>query len=158
VLYSIQWAVENYQFQYFARLGDDAYFRPEELYRQASAGNLPSSQAIMGYFLPPFPYETGVGQNNNVYPSGMGFVLTYDVCAWISASAGMLVAGFPEDAVVGAWLAGTKVRYIHDPDRFHDADVGALGYMPCSDRDLLVHHMRTSADWQRIDSSGVMHC
>ena len=34
VMYTMQWAVENFSFQYFARLGDDSYFRPDEFYRQ----------------------------------------------------------------------------------------------------------------------------
>ena len=30
----MQWAVESFSFDYFVRLGDDSYFRPDEFYRQ----------------------------------------------------------------------------------------------------------------------------
>ena len=158
VLYSIQWAVETCHFQYFVRLGDDSYFRPDELYRWTESGKMPSSMAVLSLFLGPYPYETGVGKNSNMYPAGMGYVLTYDVAAWLSASAGMLSVGFPEDAVVGAWLAGTKVRFISDIEAFHDGDAGSGAYRPCSERDVVVHHMRTQADWKRIDSKGFTQC
>ena len=158
VLYAIQWAARNYHFQYFARLGDDSYFRPDEFFRAASAGQFPATMAVIGRFLGPYGYATAVGQNSVMFPAGMGFVLTFDVAAWISTSAGMLTAGFPEDVVVGSWLAGTKVVYINEVERFHDGDIGASTYRPCSDRDILIHHMRLEADWQRIDASGVMQC
>ena len=158
VLYSMQWAVEKYHFQYFVRLGDDSYFRPDELYRWSESGKMPPSLAVLGLFLGPYPYETGVGKNSNVYPAGMGYVLTNDVAAWLAASAEMLSVGFPEDAVVGAWLAGTKVQFISDMEAFHDGDVGSGAYRPCSGRDVLVHHMRTQADWERIGSDGLMQC
>ena len=57
VLYGMQWAVEHYNFRYFARLGDDSYFRLDEFYRQAQAGAFPSSMAAIGFFVGPYEYR-----------------------------------------------------------------------------------------------------
>ena len=160
VLEGIQWAVRTYKFQFFARVGDDAYFRPDEFLRQVLAGTIPQSNSVIGRFSV-WSYEVGrpgTGlRNTNAYPYGMGYVLTYDVAAWIATSASMLARGFPEDGVVGAWLAGTHVQYVSS-DHFHDGRPEFGAYRSCSDQDLLVHHMDSEADWHKIDSQGVMQC
>ena len=44
------------------------------------------------------------------YCSGMGFILTYDVTKYVADNAANLYKGYPEDAVVGLWFAGTVGR------------------------------------------------
>ncbi len=159
VVYSMQWAVEKYTFQYFARLGDDAYFRPDEFYRQVDSGEIPTSMALIGHFIGPYVYDTGFGMHNSVvYPSGMGYVVTFDLCSYIAHSAGVLGVGFPEDAVVGSWLAGTKAKYVHAADKFHDVHPPDYGYRPCTPKDLLLHRMRTAEDWKAVGTTGLVVC
>ena len=160
VLDGIQWAIHNYMFEFFARVGDDAYFRPDEFVRQFLAGDIPQVNSVIGAFSI-WSYDVGQpGQglkNTNTYPYGMGYLLTYDVAAWIATSASMLARGYPEDGVVGAWLAGTNVHYINS-DHFHDGRPEYGLYKRCTSKDLLVHHMESEADWQKINNDGVMEC
>ena len=137
---------------------DDAYFRPDEFYRQVKSGEFPATLAVIGHFIGPCTYETGAGSNSVVYASGMGYVITPDLCSYIANSADVLGVGFPEDAVVGSWLAGTRVKYVNAADRFHDVHVGDGGHKPCSSRDILLHRMRTAEDWQMIDRFGKVSC
>lgn len=141
-------------FQYFARIGDDAYFRPDEFYKQARHGEFPSKLAVIGQFIGPLPYPAAGKHGGITYPSGGGYVVTYDVAAFISKSAPMLNTGFPEDANFGAWLAGTKAVFVDIRDKIHDWDTGSPHYNKCSPKEILVHHMRNEADWERIDSAG----
>ena len=159
VLYSIQWAVENYNFRFFARIGDDSYFRPDEFYKQVCAGEYPSTTAVIGRLSShSIQVGNGVGSNTNLFPYGMGYIFTHDVAAWIAKSAGMLSVGYPEDAVVGSWLAGTRVQYVDVSDKFHDANSESRAYKPCNEQDLLMHHVEKKADWDLIDLGGVMAC
>lgn len=157
VLYSMQWAVTHYDFEYFARIGDDAYFRPDEFYKQARNGEFPSKLAVIGLMTGPLPYTVAGKEAQVVYPSGAGYIVTHDVAIWVSKSATMWNVGFPEDANFGAWLSGTKITFVDAGDRMHDWDFGPH-YRSCSPRDILVHHMRTKADWERIDSKGEITC
>lgn len=95
-----------------------------------------------------------------MYPAGIGFIMTPDLCAHIARSAELDVfdVGFPEDAVVGAWLAGTMAKYVNASDRIHDLPAPEFAYRPCSSRDLIVHLLHTAEDWQRIDESGRIEC
>ena len=158
VLYSIQWAVKLYDFQYFARVGDDAYFRVDEFYRQAMAKPLPTAMSLFGQMIGPLSYPVAGKENSIVYPSGAGYIITQDVASFISASAGMLNAGFPEDTNFGAWLAGTKVVFHDMGDRFHDLVAGQGYYQPCNSQDILVHRFRTEEDWKKVDAAGLVQC
>ena len=146
------------------------------------AGEFPTSMAVIGHFIGPYSFDVGAGSNSVMYPAGMGCVVTHDIAAWVASSSGMLTVGcepapflcaaggplsflkwqpngkprcgygrFPEDAVVGSWLVGTQAKLVNADDRFHDQ-------YGCITRDILVHHMDSEADWQRIDSAGVMTC
>ena len=68
------------------------------------------------------------------YPTGMGWVMTYDVAKYIADNAPNLFMGYPEDAVVGLWLTSTKFTIQHD-ERFHDWD----WTWSCNNQSIIVH-------------------
>ena len=109
VLAAVKWAVQTYTFQYLLRLGDDAYFKPGAFVYQFKGGLLPASLACVCFVVPTMTYTTTAGEVKAPYPSGMGFVLTYDVAAWLSEAQNMLMVGAPEDRTVGLWFAGTRI-------------------------------------------------
>ena len=158
VLYSIQWAVNKYDFQYFARIGDDAYFRVDEFYRQAMAKPFPTAMALFGQMTGPLPYRVAGKENKIIYPSGAGYVMTQDAASFVASAAGMLNVGFPEDANFGAWLAGTRVVFHDMKDRIHDVLPKLPLYEPCSPQDILLHPFRNESDWIRIDAAGLVQC
>jgi hypothetical protein len=80
------------------------------------------------------------------YCSGMGFAMTYDVAQFISRNVHDLHMGYPEDAVVGMWLAATNFKVQHDA-RFHDWD-----WSLCSNDSILIH----KHDYGAVDEDGVM--
>ena len=69
----------------------------------------------------------------------------------------MLAVGYPEDAVVGSWLIGTKCEFVHT-ESFHDVLISQEGYRPCARSDILLHHMDAAEDWERVDSAGMLQC
>lgn len=94
VLAALQWAVQTYDFQYIVRLGDDSDFRPENFFARVQLGLLPTCSACIGLKVPaPFKYDTPVGEVSVHYPSGMGFILTSDVAAWIIQAKSKLLFG-----------------------------------------------------------------
>ena len=154
VLAALQWAVQTYDFQYIVRLGDDSYFRPENLFARVQLGLLPTHSACIGFKVPaPFKYDTPVGEVSVHYPSGMGFVLTSDVAAWITQAKSKLLVGGPEDAVVGSWFVGTSIDIYHVPNGFRD-----IGWSCQYGEDILVHCLREQAQWNLIGPDGNLPC
>ena len=151
VLAAIQWATRNFMFRYLLRLGDDAYFKPEVFIRQAKLGLLPTRLACICYVVPAMIYHTAAGEVRAPYPSGMGFVITYDVALWLSKAESMLLWGAPEDGMIGVWFAGTRVQ-LHHHDGFRDVS------WQCRGEDLLVHVLRDAEAWSKIDDQGNMPC
>jgi hypothetical protein len=76
----------------------------------------------------------------------MGFIMTHDVAQYISDNAAVLHKGYPEDAVVGLWLAGTNFKLQHDT-RLHDWE-----WRKCSDQSIIIH----KHDYGAVDEDGVM--
>ena len=153
VLAALQWALRHYKFRYFVRLGDDSYFRPENFFLRFRQGKLPTDLACVGFRNGPLTYKSLGGKVSAPYPSGMGFALTYDVVQWLSRASDMLLLGGPEDGVVGAWFAGTKVQIHHMPNGFRDFD------WACSPgEDIVVHCLRDQAAWSLIDNNGDLPC
>ena len=157
VLYGIQWAVQHLRFKYLARIGDDAYFRPDEFYRQFTLGTFPSNMAVMGQMTGPLSYPVASKENKIVYPSGAGYIITHDVAVFLSQSTKMLHKGFPEDANFGAWLTGTRVKFLDMSDQIHDWVTGPH-YKSCSAHDLLLHPFRSADEWHKINSTGLVSC
>lgn len=77
----------------------------------------------------------------------MGSIMTYDVAKHIADNVQNLFKGYPEDAVVGLWLASTNFRVEHDPARFHD-----WAWRLCSDQSIIIH----KHDYGTVDADGVM--
>lgn len=150
VLLGIDWAVHNYNFEYLVRLGDDAYFRIDNFLLLMKQGALPSSKAVLGYV------TSGANINEEgftyKYPSGMGYAVTYDLCAWISASKDMLIDSWPEDGMMGRWVIASKAKLFHMPTRFSDYSWGR-----CSNHSLIIHKLPDNA-WNKIDTAGLLKC
>ena len=72
--------------------------------------------------------------------------MTYDVTKYISDNAPYLHKGYPEDAVVGLWLAATNFKVQHDM-RFHD-----WVWDRCSNESIIIH----KHDYGTVDDDGVM--
>ena len=154
VLAAIQWATSSYDFQFFVRLGDDSYFRPERFFERVQQGLLPTSTACIGFNVPdPMVYNTSAGEVMAPYPSGMGFALTADVTAWLSLASDMLLLGGPEDGIVGTWFAGTQIQVHHVPNGFRD-----LHWKCWQGEDILVHCLRDETAWSMIDAEGNLPC
>ena len=151
LLYSLRWAVKHYHFQYFVRISDESYFRPDEFYRQTRSGELPSKLAVIGNFIGPLHYEVAGKTNEMVYPASCGYIITFDIAAYIAASASIMNVGFPEDAHFGAWVANTKADYINITDRIHDfsSDLDDRSRV-CSPRDVLTCPMSAKLDGSRL--------
>ena len=56
LLLSAQWAVQRFQFDYFIRLGDDSYMRPDRIVPQLASGQYPKDKAVIGAIT----YSSGV--------------------------------------------------------------------------------------------------
>lgn len=76
----------------------------------------------------------------------MGFIMTHDVAEFIATSAPYLHKGYPEDAVVGMWLAATHFRVQHDT-RFMD-----WAWKSCNEDSILIH----KHDYGAVGEDGVM--
>ncbi len=154
VLAAIQHALQMYEFQYIVRLGDDSYFRPENFFARVQQGLLPAWSACIGFSAPaPLRYKTSAGEVTAPYPSGMGFILTYDVAAWLIQARDKLLLGGPEDGVVGSWFVGTQIQIYHVPNGFRDLDWSCQ-----SGEDILVHCLREQAHWNMIGPDGNLPC
>eukprot|EP00877_Chromochloris_zofingiensis_P005839 jgi/Chrzof1/15256/UNPLg00650.t1 len=160
VMYALKWATERYHFNYFVRLGDDAFFRVD-YFLQASK-SWPLEKLYRGMCTIIYSFESKdkkVPKNTVSYCQGMGFALSYDAAEYVAANFDMLQKGWPEDAVVGSWFVGTLIQARHD-DRFHEFSSGG-----CGNTSIIVHmkpnmNTPTTVDlWQRINNdTGVLQC
>lgn len=146
VAHSTAWAVQHYDFPWFVRLGDDAYFRVDHFLLNV-APTLSRNGLMFGYAEDPgLHYSFPHGVTITRYCSGMGFIMTHDVAKFISDNALHLYKGYPEDAVVGLWLAGTNFKVQHDA-RLHDWE-----WRRCSEQSIIIH----KHDYGAVDDDGVM--
>ncbi|KAJ3374797.1 hypothetical protein GGF31_006695 [Allomyces arbusculus] len=83
------------------------------------------------------------------YMAGAGYLLSIDIASWIATNArsGWLKPLPNEDALLGIWLAGSPVKFIHSPkfkpllDPRHPARITDLHPAVCQDDDILFHHL-----------------
>jgi hypothetical protein len=80
------------------------------------------------------------------YCSGMGFILTFDVAKYVADNSANLYKGYPEDAVVGLWFAGTNFKTQHDM-RLHD-----WVWKRCSNESIIIH----KHDYKDVPEDGIM--
>ena len=157
VMHSMRYAANNFVFQYFARVGDDAYFRVDffaELVLLQKA--YPQENAYIGYKFA--NHIVPASDSTHSFIVGMGFFVSRDLATYVCKSYPYLLDGFPEDAIVGSWFVGTNARVIHEP-RFHDIDhITTVAYARCSNESLLLHHMWHQENWDAIDEAGLLNC
>ncbi|KAJ3360699.1 UDP-Gal betaGal beta 1,3-galactosyltransferase, polypeptide 6 [Allomyces javanicus] len=83
------------------------------------------------------------------YMAGAGYLLSPDIASWVAtnARAGWLKPLPNEDAVLGIWLAGSPVEWIHSSKFKHFVDPRRPGRITrlhpylCNDDDILFHHL-----------------
>jgi hypothetical protein len=157
VLHSMAHAANHYTFDFYARIGDDAYLRVDYLAELLLIDHAFSlERAYIGYKFP--NHHIPGSQSTHNFIVGMGFFLSQDLTRYVCREQDLLLDGFPEDGIVGSWFVGTKVNVLHEP-RFHDIDhVKTAAYAPCSNTSLLLHHMWSRKNWEDIDEEGLLRC
>jgi len=157
VMYSMAYAANHYTFDFYARVGDDAYLRIDYLAELILIDHaFPLERAYIGYKFS--DHHIAGSHSTHNFIVGMGFFLTQDLTRYVCRAQDVLLDGFPEDGIVGSWFVGTKVDVIHEP-RFHDIDhVTTVAYAPCSNTSLLLHHMWSRKNWDAVDEEGLLKC
>ena len=156
VMQSMTYAANRYAFDYFVRVGDDAYFRVDYFAELALDAAFPKTAAYVGYKFSDVRIDNSASTHNFIV--GMGFILTHDLTRYVCKARDVLLDGFPEDGVVGSWFVGTKVQVVHEP-RFHDIDqFRPKSYAPCTNTSLLMHHMWSVDVWNKVDQDGLLKC
>ncbi len=147
VMLSVQWAVKHYDFQYYFRLGDDSYFRVDKFVNMLSSNVLPMHNAVIGHIM-----TAQVFGMNQLYPQGMGYGLTYDVCRFIAHNRPYLLDTAPEDCVVARWLFAIGVQFVDSP-LWLDIFMGDS----CKD-DMVLAHKLPAELWTNISEVGTVSC
>ena len=157
VMHSMAYAANHYTFDFYARVGDDAYLRVDYLAELILIDHaFPLERAYIGYKFP--DHRIAGSHSTHNFIVGMGFFLSQDLTRYVCRAQDVLLDGFPEDGIVGSWFVGTKADVIHEP-RFHDIDhVTTVAYAPCSNTSLLLHHMWSRANWEAVDEEGLLQC
>lgn len=147
VMLSIQWAVQNYRFDYFFRLGDDSYFRVDQFMAMLNAQVFPDQHAVIGRI------ESGyVFDMQQAYPQGAGYALTYDVCTFIAINTAYLMDTAPEDCVVARWLFSVGASFVHSP-LWRDMGLGER-----CENDMVLAHKLPVEYWASINANGTVTC
>ena len=147
VLLSVQWAVRHFGFEYFFRLGDDSFFRVDRFMELLRTREVTAGNAVVGHIMT----DTVFGMQQ-IYPQGMGYGLTYDVCLFIASNTAVLLKTAPEDCVVARWLFAIGASFIDSP---HWRDI----YMGDScDREMVLAHKLPPELWANISDSGTVEC
>ncbi|CAI2347048.1 unnamed protein product [Caenorhabditis sp. 36 PRJEB53466] len=140
-LATMQYAHENFKFQYLLKVDADSFVRITPLLM-----NLKTVQHAMLYwgFLDgrARPFRKGKWKEPEwnlcdrylPYQLGGGYVLSYELVRFLAVNARLFRMYKNEDVSVGAWLAGLDVKYVHDP-RF-DTEWTSRG---CSNEYLITH-------------------
>ena len=157
VMHSMAYAANHYTFDFYARVGDDAYLRVDYLAELILIDHaFPLEHAYIGYKFG--DHRIAGSHSTHNFIVGMGFFLSQDLTRYVCRAQDVLLDGFPEDGIVGSWFVGTKVDVIHEP-RFHDIDhVTTVAYAPCSNTSLLLHHMWKRSNWDAVDGDGLLQC
>ncbi|DBB14310.1 TPA: UDP-Gal betaGal beta 1,3-galactosyltransferase, polypeptide 6 [Trebouxia sp. C0006] len=147
VMLSVQWAVRHFDFEYFFRLGDDSYFRVDKFLAMLLSKEIPSRNAVVGHIMTDRVY--GMEQ---IYPQGMGYGLTYDVCVFIASNTAVLLNTAPEDCVVARWLFAIGADFIDSP-LWRDIHMGDS----CHTNMVLAHKLPPEL-WLTIVADGTVSC
>ena len=147
VMLSVQWAVRHFDFQYYFRLGDDSYFRVDKFVNMLHSQSLPMHNAVIGHIM-----TDRVFGMDQLYPQGMGYGLTYDVCTFIANNRPYLLNTAPEDCVVARWLFALGTRFVDSP-LWVDIFMGDS----CRD-DMVLAHKLPAELWKNITDAGAVAC
>ena len=146
VMLSIQWAVRRFDFEYFFRLGDDSYFRVDKFLDMISE-ELPAANSVVGHIMT----DTVFGMQQ-LYPQGMGYGMTYDICKFVARNTDLLMKTAPEDCVVARWLFAVGADFINSP-RWRDIHMGDS----CHPNMVLAHKLPPDL-WNEIADDGTITC
>ena len=147
VMLSVQWAVRHFEFEYFFRLGDDSYFRVDKFLAMLSNKEIPSRNAVVGHIMTDRVY--GMEQ---IYPQGMGYGLTHDVCIFIASNTAVLLNTAPEDCVVARWMFAIGAKFVDSP-LWRDIHMGDECH-----NDMVLAHKLPSELWTTIADNGTVTC
>lgn len=138
------------RFDYVMKVDDDSYVRIDNL--AASLATEPRTDLYYGYVLP--------CDNQNAYSSymaGMGYVVTWDLVEYISASPIVRekVGGYSEDKMTGDWLnAGGRAKnrvskkpLFYDHPAYTGRDRCTHALVP---ETILVHQLKTTERWMNV--------
>ncbi|KAI6183868.1 Hexosyltransferase [Aphelenchoides bicaudatus] len=139
--FGIEIAVRDYNFSYLLKTDTDSFVRVGYLLKALQDIDNP---LLYWGFLDgrAKPFRRGKYKESGYvlcdrylpYQLGGGYVLSYKLCSFIASNVDLLRFYRSEDASVGFWIAGLKVKYVHDP-RF-DTEFISRG---CNNRYLVTH-------------------
>lgn len=147
VMLSVQWAVRHFDFEYFFRLGDDSYFRVDRFLAMLNSKEIPSRNAVVGHIMTDRVY--GMEQ---IYPQGMGYGLTHDVCMFIASNTAVLLDTAPEDCVVARWMFAIGAEFVDSP-LWRDIHMGDSCH-----NDMVLAHKLPPELWSTIAANGTVVC
>ena len=177
VLAALSHVSKAYGFHFFVRSGDDAHFRVDQFLLRVAprhVGEAARSRPGQRYFAMGHWYVAREDNpSNNVeelaqreeygtwsfprYPSGMGFALSGGLAralARLHDDLG-LVDGYPEDGMVGMWLAGFSARAVGriESPCFYNTRAEVEALKDCRDEAILVHYMKPK-HWGALTAQG----
>lgn len=128
VVKALRFAVDSLDFLYWARVGDDAFFRFDVFLQRIAPTHMMDQyeKTVFARFVPggPLASPLRVAYGTNAlasYPAGSGYIIGVSVARALADTDARigLVDGWPEDGVAGLWLSGLNVQRIDSPC-FHD--------------------------------------
>lgn len=187
VIAAMQLAIERWRFHYFARVGDDAYFRFDTFLSRVAPAHLRARQNLAFSFWMPggvhtAPAVQAVSSGPPGFPAacwlpyagGIGYVFSYNITRALGGAATLvgLADAAAEDVMTGYWLAALapspRIARVHSPCVHNHAEwvampahvAGRAKYWlaaPCTPSSLMVHYM-TPALWARVTDAGDLEC
>jgi len=138
---SINYGVKNFDFEYLLKVDSDSFVRVGAVLK--SLRDIAHPRLYWGFLDGRAkPFRTGKWKEVDwmlcdrylPYQLGGGYVISYQLAAYISKNLKLLKYYVSEDVSVGVWLAGVDTKYVHDP-RF-DTEFQSRG---CNNEYLITH-------------------
>jgi len=145
---AISWASSSYHFSFLLKTDDDTFVRipqlvelltpqqPKAFYFGHIWYNAPFTYYSGSQFYDEYMVADGFWRKCATYPdyaSGAGYILSYDLTAWISNSRDLLRLFHNEDVTVGVWMLALNVRPINEPRIF---------VVGCHENFIMHHHWK----------------
>jgi hypothetical protein len=127
VVRALRFAVDSLDFLYWARVGDDAFFRFDVFLQRIAPTHMEQyEKTVFARFVPGGPLAPALSVAYGIsalprYPAGSGYIIGVSVARALAETDARigLVDGWPEDGVAGLWLSGLNLERIDSPC-FHD--------------------------------------